>query len=552
MDRYEARQAVKDALAEQGLLVGVAEHAHSVGHCYRCKTVIEPYLSDQWFVKVGPLVEPAIEAVRSGEMRFVPSRWANNYYHWMENLRDWTISRQIWWGHRIPAWTCAACDQVIVAIDDPTECACGSTDLVQDPDVLDTWFSSALWPFSTLGWPEQTADLERHYPNSVMVTGYDIIYFWVARMIKMGIHFMDGIPYPDVVIHGLIRAEDGRKMSKSLGNATDPLELVAEYGADALRLALIQSASPGQDVPYKVETVDAARRFGNKLWNAVRFASPYLGEVPASGGYPEDPAPENRWILSRWHDVLSQFDTMLDDYRFSDAYGLLYSFAWSEVFDWFLELAKTPLRGDDAQETSATLGVIMRDLLKTFHPVIPYLTEELWHEVVGDSLLAGDTWPEPPAYDPPEGFETFRELVVGIRRFRAEHGLAPRHPLEIALLDESDESAEWWGPQFEALAFAAPAVVDAAPAGEGFSRVVAGNVQALISMEGAVDVAAEKERLQKSIDETAALLAGSEKKLGNAQFIDRAPDEVVAKERSKAAEFVERLAKLRTQLEDLG
>jgi valyl-tRNA synthetase len=552
MDRYEAREAVKSALAEQGFLVGVDEHPHSVGHCYRCKTVIEPYLSDQWFVKVGPLVEPAIEAVRSGEMRFVPSRWANNYYHWMENLRDWTISRQIWWGHRIPAWTCAACEQVIVAIDDPTECACGSTDLAQDPDVLDTWFSSALWPFSTLGWPEQTADLERHYPNSVMVTGYDIIYFWVARMIKMGIHFMEGIPYPDVVIHGLIRAEDGRKMSKSLGNATDPLELVAEYGADALRLALIQSASPGQDVPYKVETVDAARRFGNKLWNAVRFSIPYLDDVPASGGYPEDPTPENRWILSRWNEVLTQFDAMLDDYRFSDAYGVLYSFAWSEVFDWYLELAKTPLRGDDAAETSVTLGVIMRDLLKAFHPVIPYLTEELWHEVVGDSLLAGDTWPEPPAYDPPEGFETFRELVVGIRRFRAEHGLAPRHPLDVTLLNESGKTAEWWGPQFEALAFVTPHTVDAVPAGEGFTRVVAGDVQALISMEGAVDVAAEKERIQKSIDETAVLLAGSEKKLSNTQFIDRAPDEVVAKERGKAAEFVERLAKLQTQLEDLG
>ncbi|MCJ7725461.1 MAG: valine--tRNA ligase [Acidimicrobiia bacterium] len=552
LDRYEAREAVKAALDEAGLLIGVAEHAHSVGHCYRCKTVIEPYLSDQWFVKVGPLVEPAVEVVRSGEMRFIPSRWANNYYHWMENLRDWTISRQIWWGHRIPAWTCADCGEVIVAIEDPTACGCGSTDLAQDPDVLDTWFSSALWPFSTLGWPDQTDDLARHYPNSVMVTGYDIIYFWVARMIKMGIHFMGGIPYPDVVIHGLIRAEDGRKMSKSLGNAADPLDLVAEHGADALRLALIQAASPGQDVPFRAETVDAARRFGNKLWNAARFALPHLGDVPASGGYPDDPSPENRWILSRLHEVMTQFDVLLDEYRFSDAYGLLYSFAWSEVFDWYLELAKTPLRGDAPAQTAATFGVVFRDLLKAFHPVIPYLTEELWADVVGKGLLAGDTWPEPPAYDAPEDFEVFRDLVVGIRRFRAEHGLSPRHELAVTLVDPTGSAQEWWGPQFRALASVAPIPASDAPDGEGFTRVVAGRVEAFIAMEGLVDIDAERAKLQKAADATAALLAASEKKLANEQYTERAPQAVVEKERAKAADLAESLANLRAQLEDLG
>jgi len=552
MDRYDAREAVKAALGEAGLMVGIEEHSHSVGHCYRCKTVIEPYLSDQWFVKVGPLVEPAIDVVRSGEMRFIPERWANNYYHWMENLRDWTISRQIWWGHRIPAWTCSACSEVIVAIEDPTECKCGSSDLVQDPDVLDTWFSSALWPFSTLGWPEQTDDLERYYPNSVMVTGYDIIYFWVARMIKMGLHFMEGIPYPDVVIHGLIRAEDGRKMSKSLGNAADPLDLVAEHGADALRLALIQAASSGQDIPFKTESVDAARRFGNKLWNAVRFALPYLQSVPASGGYPDDPSPENRWILSRLHEVMAQFDRMLDEYRFSDAYGLLYSFAWSEAFDWFIELAKAPLRSDDPAETAATLGVVLRDLLKAFHPVIPYLTEELWAEVVGEGLLAGDSWPEPPAYEPPGGFETFRDLVVGIRRFRAEHGLAPRRELDVTLVDPDGIGGDWWGPQFEALASVSPKPEAEAPTGEGFTRVVVGSVEAFISMAGLVDIDAERARLQKAFDETAGLLAGSEKKLSNSQYLEKAPAAVVDKERGKAAELSGRLAKLQAQLEDLG
>ncbi|MBU1865586.1 MAG: valine--tRNA ligase [Actinobacteria bacterium] len=552
MDRYRAREAVKAALADGGFLVGIEEHAHSVGHCYRCKTVIEPYLSDQWFVKVGPLVGPAIEAVRSGEMRFIPDRWANNYYHWMENLRDWTISRQIWWGHRIPVWTCADCGEVIAAVEDPTACPCGSTDLTQDPDVLDTWFSSALWPFSTLGWPEQTKDLERHYPNSVMVTGYDIIYFWVARMIKMGIHFMGGAPYPDVVIHGLIRADDGRKMSKSLGNAADPLDLVAEHGADALRLALIQAASPGQDVSFKEESVDAARRFGNKLWNAVRFAAPHLRGVPASGGYPEHPAPENRWILSRLHDVMAQFDGMLDEYRFSDAYGLLYSFTWSEVFDWYIELAKAPLRGDDPAETAATLGVVIRDLLKAFHPVIPYLTEELWAEVVGDGLLAGGTWPEPPAYRAPDDFEDFRDLVVGIRRFRAEHGLAPRHELDVTLVDPDGVAGEWWGPQFAALASVSPKPATGPPQGDGFTRVVAGRVEAYIAMAGLVDIDAERARLQKAVDETAGLVAGSRQKLANPQFVERAPAAVVEKERAKAAELSERLAKLAAQIEDLG
>jgi len=552
LDRFEAREAVKAALGEEGFLVGIEEHAHSVGHCYRCRTVIEPYLSEQWFVEVGPLVGPAIDVVRSGEMRFIPGRWANNYYRWMENLRDWTISRQIWWGHRIPAWTCRECDEVIVAIEDPTACGCGSTALTQDPDVLDTWFSSALWPFSTLGWPDRTDDLEKFYPNSVMVTGYDIIYFWVARMIKMGIHFMEENPFPDVVIHGLIRAPDGRKMSKSLGNAADPLELVAEHGADALRLALIQSASPGQDVAFDPDSVDAARRFGNKLWNAVRFTMPHLSGVPASGGYPDDPAPVNRWILSRLHVVMGRFDAMLDEYRFSDAYGLLYSFVWSEVFDWYLELAKTPLRGDDPVETAATLGVVMRDVLKAFHPVIPYLTEELWAEVVGDGLLAGDTWPEPPAYEEPVGFQTFRDLVVGIRRFRAEHGLAPRHPLEVTLVDPDGVAWEWWAEQLEAMASIAPQLATGPPPGEAFSRVGAGSVQAFISLEGLVDIEAERARLRKAADEAAGLLAASQKKLANEQFIDRAPAAVVERERSKEAEFTELLAKLRAQLEGLG
>jgi valyl-tRNA synthetase len=555
LDRYAARAAVKEALAEEGVLVKTEEHHHSVGHCYRCHTAVEPYLSDQWFVKVRPLVIPAIETVRNGEMRFVPERWENNYFHWMENLRDWTISRQIWWGHRIPAWTCADCGELIVAETDPTTCECGSADLVQDPDVLDTWFSSALWPFSTLGWPDDTEDLAKFYPNSVLVTAYDIIYFWVARMIKMGLHFPGKAPYPDVVIHGLIRAADGRKMSKSLGNALDPLEVVGEHGADALRLALIQAASPGHDVPFQVEWVDAARRFGNKLWNAVRFVVPHLDgiEVPADGGYPEDPGPEQRWVLARLHETYRRVDELLEEYRFSDAYGLLYNFAWSEVFDWYLEMAKTPLRGDDASATARTVGIVLRDLLKLFHPVIPYLTEELWsHLVGGDGLLAGASWPEPPAYEAPAGFENFRELVVGIRRFRAEHGLSPRHPLSVTLVDPSGEADEWWQGQFEALASVSPQPAEGEPTGEAFTRFVAGEVQAFISLEGIVDVEAERARLRKEAEDAAEALSRIEKKLANPQFVERAPAEVVSKERDKAAELGSKVSRLRAQLDDVG
>jgi len=552
LDRFAAREAVKEALAAEGALVGVVDHVHAIGHCQRCHTVIEPYLSDQWFVKVEPLVGPAIEAVRSGEIRFVPERWDKTYFHWMENLRDWTISRQIWWGHRIPAWYCDECGEVIVAEEDPTVSACGSTALRQDPDVLDTWFSSGLFPFSTLGWPEDTEDYRTFYPNAVLVTGYDIISFWVARMIQFGLHLTGRKPFSDVVIHGLVRAEDGRKMSKSLGNAVDPLEVVEVHGADALRLALIQAAAAGQDVPFQTEWVDAARRFGNKLWNAVRFAVTNLGEqsVPADGGYPDDPGPESAWILSRLHDTFHRADELVEEYRFSESYAVLYSFAWSEAFDWYLELSKTSLRADSA-ETRATLGVVLRDLLKLFHPVMPYVTEELWSYLVGDGLIAAARWPDPPRYEEPAHFEVFRDLVVGFRRFRAEHGLSPRAALDVTIADPDGVAQPWWFPQFEALASVAPAV-GSAPEGTVVSRVVAGPAQAFITLEGLVDVAAERARLDKEIDEIATVLERSRAKLAKRDFVDKAPAEVVAKERAKVAEFTAVLDKLSAQRADLG
>jgi valyl-tRNA synthetase len=553
LDRYEAREAVLAALEAAGHLIASEPHTHSVGHCYRCGTAIEPFLSLQWFVRVGPLVGPAIEAVRRGEIRFVPERWEKSYFHWMENLRDWTISRQIWWGHRIPAWYCEGCDEVIVSMEPPTKCECGSTDLRQDEDVLDTWFSSGLFPFSTLGWPEDTEDFRRFYPNAVLVTGFDIIYFWVARMIKLGIHFTGRKPFPDVVIHGLVRADDGRKMSKSLDNAIDPLDVVERHGADALRLALIQAAAPGHDVPFQEEWVDAARRFGNKLWNAVRFALGHLGvgTVPADGGYPDDPGPEARWILARLHNATSRIDAMLDEYRFSDAYATAYNFAWSEAFDWYIELAKAALRDDDASVARTTLGVVLRDILKIIHPVMPFVTEELWSHLVGDGFLAAAPWPRPPVIDEPPHFEVFQDLVVGVRRFRAEHGLSPRHPLEVSIVDAEGIAADWWRRQFEALASVSPKVVGEAP-GENHAPIGAGSVQAFISLLGVVDPDAERERLEKEISEARSALDRSKAKLANAEFVSKAPAAVVDKERARVDELESALAELDLRRAALG
>jgi valyl-tRNA synthetase len=555
LDRYEAREAIRHALKKEGYLVEVEDHHHSVGHCSRCGTVVEPMLSDQWFVKVQPLVGPAIGAVRDGDTTFIPKRWEKNYFHWMENLRDWCISRQLWWGHRIPAWYCDDCDDLIVAQDTPPACVSCGGELRADDDVLDTWFSSALWPLSTLGWPDDTEDLRRFYPTAALVTGFDIIYFWVARMMMMGIHFGDAVPFRHVVIHGLVRAEDGRKMSKSSGNALDPLELVERYGADSVRLALLQSAAPGHDIPLKEDWIDAARRFGNKVWNALRFAVEHMEVtgVPSDGGYPADAGPEDAWILGRLADVTAEYDRLLDQYRFSDAVGLLYNFAWAEVFDWYLEMAKPLLRDEQRRPaTRATLGVVLRDLLKMFHPVVPFVTEELWSELGDGSLLITASWPRPPEYTSPAGIDELQQLVAGIRRFRSEHQLSPRTEVPVLIEDAAGVARGWWADQLHSLA-AAPVVSHGAPQDvSGHTRLAVGSIQAFIPLAGLVDVAAERPRLEKAIGDVQATLSKTEAKLANANFRDRAPAEVVAKEEAKAAELQGRLAKLQSQLAELG
>ncbi len=554
-DRFEAREAIRHELKKRGFLDHIEDHHHSVGHCSRCGTVVEPMLSLQWFVKVEPLTIPAIASVKEGRTRFIPKRWENNYFHWMENLRDWCISRQLWWGHEIPAWYCDDCDAVVVAEDPPAQCPeCSGLSLTQDEDVLDTWFSSQLWPFSTMGWPEETVDLETYYPTSVLVTGFDIIYFWVARMMMMGLHFTETEPFADIAIHGLIRTPDGRKMSKSSGNALDPLELVEKYGADPLRLALIQSAAPGHDVPFDEAWVDATRRFGNKLWNALRFAVEHMEirDVPAIGGYPSEPGPEDAWILQRLGEVTAEFDRLFDEYRFSDAYGLLYNFAWAEAFDWYLEMAKTALRDDQrAPTTRATLGVVLRDLLKLFHPAIPFVTEELWSELGDGSLLIAAPWPEPPAFAGPDTMATLQDLVTRLRRFRSEHQISPKTPIDVTVHDPDGVAEPWWSAHLTALT-GCTISYGSALEGAAVSRVIAGPVQAFIPLEGLVDVDAEAERLRKGLADTEVDLERSRSKLANPNFRDRAPADVVAGEEEKLAVGEERIAKLRAQLDELG
>ena len=556
LDRFEARERVIEALQGGGYLDRIEEHRHTVGHCSRSGVVIEPLLSHQWFVRVDGLIGPAVDVVRNDVSRFIPKRWEKNYFHWMENLHDWCISRQLWWGHRIPAWYCEADGAVMVARERPAGCQeCGSEDLRADEDVLDTWFSSALWPFSTLGWPDDTPDLRRFYPTDVLVTGYDIIFFWVARMLKMGLEFAEDVPFREIVIHGLVRASDGRKMSKSLNNIVDPMEMIDLYGADALRLSLLQSASPGHDVPFDVQWVDAARRFGNKLWNAVKFALIHIdpGTVPQEGGYPEEPGPIDRWILARLGEVATRMDSLFDRHRLSDAISLLYSFAWSEVFDWYLEMSKPALAagGPEAATVRQTLGVVLRDLLKFFHPAIPFVTEELYSHLVKDSLLITSPWPEIPPYTSPEGIRTLQELVAGMRRFRAAHGLPARLQLTPIVHDPEGKWADWWGPQLTALA-ATTAVVGNPPEGAGHMRVVAGSLQAFIPLEGVIDVQAERIRLGSRIKKVMADLERAERKLSNPAFRSRAPAEVVSKEEARVAAAAKLLLALTAQIDALG
>ncbi len=564
LDRYAARRAVKDALAEQGLLEKVTEAPHAVGHCYRCRTEVEPRLSLQWFVATGPLAAKAVEAVRSGETRFEPARYQRTFFAWMEGIRDWCVSRQLWWGHRIPAWYCPD-GHVTVSRQEPAACAgCGSGELRQDEDVLDTWFSSGLWPFSTLGWPDRSEDLDAFYPTSVLVTGYDIIFFWVARMMMLGCHFQPPTPFRVVAIHGMVRDAQGKKMSKSFGNVIDPLELMDRYGTDALRFALIRGANPGGDVPLAEEWVSGARNFANKLWNLGRFV---LSSVP-EGTKPEDlPAGDqrglaDRWLLSRLERTRTAVTAAYDAYDPAEAARLLQAFAWSELADWAVELAKPRLAagGDDACRAGATLAYALDVTLRLLHPVMPFVTEELCRALRDVDTITLGPWPAERTDDLDEGAEAdmadLQEAIAAVRRFRAEHAVPPARRPRLAIAAGDRHRAELFRAEAESirrLARLEAVEVGPAPAGAGPSaKVLAAGAELYLPLAGLLDLEAERARLERERDALDAEARRAATKLANADFVAKAPAAVVDRARARLAEVEAARAKVVERIRELA
>ncbi len=576
LDRYEARRRVVADLEERGLLERVEPHEHAVGQCQRCDTVVEPLVSTQWFVRMKPLAEEGLRAADEGLVRFVPQRWTKVYRDWLEGIQDWCISRQLWWGHPIPVWYCRDCGAENCGREDPVVCAaCGGGRLEPDPDVLDTWFSSALWPFSTLGWPDQTPELEYFYPTSCLVTAYDIIFFWVARMITMGMHLRGQQPFNDVFIHGLVRDEKGRKMSKSLGNAVDPLLLIDEFGADALRFALVQLITHGQDLSYTRDRIVGARNFCNKLWNASRFvimnlegadADPLPDGRPATTDH--GPSLADRWILSRHQRLLAIVNEELGRYNLAQAADALYNYIWGEFCDWYVEMAKVDLYGQNPGRRRAVQVLLRRLLSETLaalHPLMPFITEAIWQKLAPDQgSLAVRPYPEPDgSLRDPEAEEYMAQVMAVVsatRGLRADFGIAPQQKVEVSLLPATSAQGSLLGAQAEVIGLLAGIsalhVLDSneqAPPGT-LGRVAAG-ARVLLHAEGMIDVRAELARLNKRREEVEAKIAGSESKLANPQFLERAKPEVVSAERERLEEAKATLAKLEDQrlaLESVG
>ncbi len=564
LDRYECRKALVSDLKELGNLVKIDEHMHAVGHCQRCATVVEPLVSKQWFVRMQPLAEPAIEAVTSGRIKFVPERFTRVYINWLENIRDWCISRQIWWGHRIPAWYCEGCGETIVSREDITACPkCGGK-AEQDPDVLDTWFSSALWPFSTMGWPQQTRELAYFYPTSVLVTGYDIIFFWVARMIFMGLEFMDNIPFEHVFIHGLVRDGEGRKMSKSLGNGIDPLDVIEKYGADTLRFTLMTGNTPGNDMRFYWERVESSRNFANKIWNASRFVLMNLeGFDPAKapGAY----TLADRWIMSRYARTAAEVTANLERFELGEAARSLYEFIWNEYCDWYIETAKARLYDKEDAAARATaqyvLWYVLGNTLKLLHPFMPFISEAIWQHLPheGESIVRA-AWPAPPAELADDGAEaamgTIMETIKAIRNMRAEVNVPPGKKSEVILLAAAEQQAVLAAntQYVRTLAAAEPVTVlplTAAKPENAMTAVVSG-VEVYLPLRGLIDVEKETARLGKereNLEKEVARVAG---KLTNESFVAKAPAEVIEKERAKEREYREKLAAISERLDYLA
>ena len=558
MDRYECRKAIVKDLEEQGYLVKVEPYNHNVGTCYRCHNDVEPLISAQWFVKMEPLAKEALRVVNEGEVKFVPERFSKTYTNWMENCHDWCISRQLWWGHQIPAWTCDDCGHINVKREDPTVCEkCGSTHLTREEDVLDTWFSSALWPFSTLGWPEQTADLNYWYPTSVMVTGYDIIFFWVARMIFSGCEQMKKIPFHTVLIHGLVRDDKGRKMSKSLGNGIDPLEMAEKYGADALRFNLITGNSPGNDTRFYTEKCEAMRNFANKIWNASRFVMMNLTidryELPTADKLER----EDKWVLSKLNRLVKEVTENLDSFEIGVASAKVYDFIWDTYCDWYIELTKTRLNGtdEDAKLTAQNvLCYVLVTLLKLLHPFMPFITEEIYQALPkcdgAEDILMTAQWPEYtealsfPAEE--SAMEAVMDLIRAIRARRAEMNVPPSKKAELMIVTDQAEPYQQGLHFIQRLAYASNVTFpETAPADvTGLVSVVTHDATAYLPLSELVDLAAERERIAKELEKAKNGLRITEGKLANEKFVAHAPENVVNAEREKVAKYQELIAKL--------
>ena len=561
MDRYEARKAIVADLEEQGYLVKVEPYNHNVGCCYRCGTVVEPLTSPQWFVKMKPLAEAAIEVVKDGRIKFVPERFTKTYMNWMENVHDWCISRQLWWGHRIPAWYCDDCGKITVSRTDACECAhCGSRNIRQEEDVLDTWFSSALWPFSTMGWPEKTPELDYWYPTSVMVTGYDIIFFWVARMIFSGMEQMKEEPFRTVFIHGLVRDSQGRKMSKSLGNGIDPLEMAEKYGADALRFNLITGNSPGNDMRFYVEKCEAMRNFCNKIWNASRFVMMNL--TVGDCRLPEKLETEDKWILSKLNQVIKEVCDNMDSFELGIAAGKIYDFIWDSYCDWYIELTKPRLNGEDAaakESAQRVLLYVLTEILKLLHPFMPFITEEIWqalpHE--GEALMIAEyprfrqelCFPEDEV-----NFEMVMEAIKAVRARRAEMNVPPSRKSHLIIVT-GKAKAFTEGEKFICkLAYASGIqVTDQLPEStDGMVSVITDNARMFMPMAELVDLEKERARMEKELANAKKQLDGQNAKLANENFVSRAPEHVVNLEREKKAKLEALIENLEDSLKKLG
>ena len=551
MDRLEARKAIVEDLEKEGAIVKIEDYSHNVGVCYRCHSTIEPKVSKQWFVKMEPLAKPAIECVKKGEVKFVPERFDKTYYHWMENIKDWCISRQLWWGHRIPAWYCDDCGEVVVSKEAPTVCPkCGSEHLTQDPDTLDTWFSSALWPFSTLGWPDKTPELAHYFPTSTLVTGYDIIFFWVARMIFSSVENMHDRPFDTVFIHGIVRDAQGRKMSKSLGNGIDPLVVIDQYGADALRFTLATGNSPGNDMRFSDEKVGASRNFANKLWNAARFILMNLGEDEKAPHIPDELTLEDKWILSLFNTLTKEVTDNLDKFELGIAVQKLYDFIWDVFCDWYIEISKIRLNSSDekaAQTARDMLVYIMSNTLKLLHPFMPFITEEIWqtlpHE--GESIMISD-WP---VYKEEFDFsveeqemDRIMEAVRAIRNRRAEMNVPPSKKAKYFIATAYKDTFEKAGIFMQRLASCSEAEIGDSFEIDGAVCIVTADAKIYIPLGELVDFDQEIARLNKEKEKVLKDLEFIDKKLNNENFVAKAPKAVVDGQREAAQKLRDKIA----------